>query len=353
MNKTSTPHQRPSLQTQLLKYLLRISSVRDSVRRVLLGLCVLIFILFEWHIIPPDAITHEGLGRQIILSLLVVFGAFVVELLFDTRQSIEKASHDVSGLVQTADGVSNDLKVLHQTVRGVSKNVSRLKQNVSSDLQDLLRCIENLSQALRDVRPEDRLIVKHLGLNMEQAWSYLRKDILGQKMVKKIELRLLMLPNDAAEIIRHSNHPVPADVVRWCMTVKEKIQTIEESLKTDRQRLGDDRRVQVIIKQYRTLPIFHGFSISGPFEACCLSVCRWKRSEVFPGNWEYDWGEFSYHTIWGNAADESAADLAAIFDAHFEYLWATSGEPVVSFKSDDLPSLRVELIRGKKDAEDL
>src|SRR5437016_81391 len=98
-------------------------TIRETGRRILLWLCVIVFVLFEWHIVPPELVSHEGLPRQIILSALVVLGAGIVELLFDTRVAVRRVSNDVKQLTENASTKLNSLQGCLADLSGVLNTV--------------------------------------------------------------------------------------------------------------------------------------------------------------------------------------------------------------------------------------
>ena len=70
----------------------------------------------------------------------------------------------------------------------------------------------------------------HLALNLEQSWDYIKKHFLEHRNLTDVEVYLLMLPQDPAELQSPSPHPVPATVEKWCKAVERKLNEIEQSL---------------------------------------------------------------------------------------------------------------------------
>jgi hypothetical protein len=299
MKETPTPSS-PSLAVSLEELS---SSILDRIKRPLLAICVAGFLLIEWHILPPEWLFHEGKARQIMLSILTLLGGVMVYVIFDTQEAVETVSRNVASLRESFKGTLN-----------------------------LMTSMEDLSRELNSVRPNEKIVMCHLALNLEQSWDYIEEHFLQHKNLKDVEVYLLMLPKDARELESASPHPVPDEVERWCKTVEGKVTTIERSLEKLRPALEKDRKkLKVLIKHYRTVPIVHGYSCMGRSRYYYFTFCRWVPSDIKPKQWPYQWGEHDYHKFIGDPDDLAFGDLAKVFDGQFHFLWATSGDPSVNF----------------------
>lgn len=279
------------------------SSVLDRAKRALLVFCVVGFLLIEWHILPAEWIWHGGRPRQIILTILVLLAAVIIFVIFETREAVEAVSRNVANLRQAFKGTLN-----------------------------LVASMEDLSRELNSVKPNEKIIMCHLALNLEQSWDYIKRHFLEHRNLQDMEVYLLMLPKDPKELQSNSPYPVPAEVERWCMSVEAKLKAIERSLNELKPVLQRDRKkLKVLIKHYRMVPIVHGYSATGRFRYYYFSFCRWVRGDGDPKYWTYEWGEDDYHKFVGDPNDLAFGDLAKVFDGHFYYLWATSGDPSVEF----------------------
>jgi biopolymer transport protein ExbB/TolQ len=299
MKETPAPSS-PSLAVSLEKLS---SSILDRIKRPLLAICVAGFLLIEWHLLPGEWLFHEGKARQIMLSILTLLGGVMVYVIFDTQKAVE----------------------------AVSRNIASLRQSFKGTL-NLLSSMEDLSRELNSVKPNEKIVMCHLALNLEQSWDYIRRHFLEHKNLKDIEVYLLMLPKDPKELQSASPHPVPEEVERWSKSVEAKVKAIERSLNELKPFLERDRRkLKVLIKHYRMVPMVHGYSASGHLRYYYFSFCRWVRSDEEPKYWTYDWGEDDYHKFIGDPNDLAFGDLAKVFDGQFHFLWATSGDPSVNF----------------------
>ena len=280
------------------------SSILDRAKRALLILCVLGFLLIEWHIVPAEWAFHEGKPRQIILSVLVLLAAIIIFVIFETHETIEKVWQNVAGRVPSSDRALN----LMDSMKDLSKELDRVKRH-------------------------EKIVMCHLALNLEQSWDYTIQHFLEHKNLKDMEVYLLMLPKDAGELEVNPNHPVPHDVATWCKTVEGRLKVIDSTLKGLRPALErDKKKLKVLIKHYRTLPMIHGYSAAGRSKRYYVAFCRWLRNdETSPQFWRYDWGENNYHKIVTDIAEPNTQDLGNIFDGHFAYLWATSDAPSIEF----------------------
>lgn len=298
----------PDLWTKLRKTRDTWRSIRNVGRRVLVWLFVALFIVFEWNLLPAEWLLKPGLPQQIALSLLVLLAASLVELLIDTRNSVEQVSEEVDSLVADSDIRTYGL---HETAR-------------------------ELAEHLETLRNDEHIIMEHLGLNLEQSWDYLRDYFLEMPNLKHVTLRLLMLPSSSADIKMHPRHPVPNDIKIWCKSTGQRIAQIDQFLRSEQDKLMQKgRELRVTIKQYRTVPVVHGYSVAiGDSKLYYVSFCRWRPSGSEPQHWPYDWGENCYHRITSGTSEKAIRDLASIFDGHFQYLWQSSGSPVLDFPGE-------------------
>lgn len=272
-------------------------------KKILLGICVIGFVLIEWNILQPEWIWEGQRPRQIILSILVLLATVIILIIFETNDAVS----------------------------GVSRNIASLRQTFKGNL-NLVGAMEDLSRELKSVKPGEKIIMCHLALNLEQSWNYLKRHFLEHRNLRDIEVYLLMLPKDHRELKSNSQHPVPTEVENWCGTVEKKIKAIERDLNDLKPVLGrEGRKLKVLIKHYRMVPIVHGYSVFGHFRYSYFSLCRWVRGDGAPKDWAYDWGEDDYHKFVGDPNDLPFGDLAKFFEGHFHYLWATSGKPSVQF----------------------
>ena len=285
------------------------SSILDRAKQPLLIFCVVGFLLIEWHLIPAEWAWHEGRPRQIVLSVLVLLIAVIIFVIFET----------------------------HEAVDAVSRAVANLRQSLKGTL-NLLSSMEDLSRELDSVKPNEKIIMCHLALNLEQSWHYIKRQFLEHRNLNDIEVYLLMLPKDPKELQSNSPHPVPDEVERWCYSVEAKLKAITRELDELKPVLEKQRKkLKVIIKHYRVVPIVHGYSAAGRLKYYYFSFCRWVPGGGEPKYWTYEWGEDTYHKFVGDPKYLAFGDLTEVFDGHFHYLWATSGDPSVEFYSGTEP----------------
>jgi hypothetical protein len=266
-----------------------LSSTRLKARRFILWLFVVLFILFEWHLIPLEWLEHDGRLRPIITSILVVLSGGVVELLFDTRRAVGR----------------------------LSKEFKAVSSGFSTPLRPLRECTRDLHEKLDAIKPGERVLIDHFGLDMQHAWDFVKRDILSHPKLKDVEIRILMLTDDSKKL-----GAVPVEVRHWCSNVPNSLAAIKTSLENEELAISrEQKRLKIEVKQYCVLPTIHGFSVSQPIKIRYISFCRWKGQE-------YIWGEDSYRTI-GDTTDPTLNNEADIFEGNFEYLWST-GAPVLS-----------------------
>ena len=263
--------------------------IEEKSRLALLGLLALFVLLFEWHLIPVEWVEGDGRIKQVVVTVLVVMAAGIIKVIFDTREAVDK----------------------------LSETVKEISQGFSMALKPLRECTQDLSNRLGSVQPGDKVIIDHLGLDMNHAWDYVRQFILKHPQLRDVELRVLMLTGDAEKL----GSVIPNEVQDWCLRISSSLKKIQTSL-TNESLSGqwEGKRLKVEVKQYNVLPTVHGFSVRQPFKVQYISFCRWKDSE-------YVWGEDSYRTI-VDLADSVLKDESDLFEGNFEYLWSI-GETVL------------------------
>lgn len=284
------------------------SYIPKIIRYILLSLTILGIILFEGHMIQPDDLLKEGIGRKFMTFYLILLVISVVTIFHDTRKSAEKLSERVGKLIEP-----------------------------SEKLYDLKHCTEDLARRLSRLRPHQQVIMRHIGLNLEQSWKYFEQEFFRVMNRKQVELYILSLTDDASKITANQK-PAPIDIARWCGNTAPMIRTIRTYLNTHQKYMVEHGlNVTAEIKQYSMLPIIHGFSVSGAFNAHYISICRWPTDQPgAPEEWLYEWGEDCYRMLTSENQIPEVKDLAEVFDGYFQYLWETSGSPVFpTFKSHE------------------
>jgi hypothetical protein len=284
------------------------SYIPKAIRYILLSLTILGIILFEGHMLQPDDLLKEGIGRKFMTFYLILLVISVVTSIHDTRKSAEKLSERVGKLIEPSE------KLYH--------------------LKD---CTEDLARRLSRLRPNQRVVMKHIGLSLEQSWGYFEQEFFRVMNRKQVELYILSLTGDSRKITANKR-PAPINIARWCGSTPLMLSTIRTYLNTHKQRMIENNlNVTAEIKQYSMLPIIHGFSVSGAFNAHYISICRWTPEQPgAPEEWIYEWGEDCYRMLTSEIQIPEVKDLAEVFDGYFQYLWETSGEPVFpTFKSHE------------------
>lgn len=206
----------------------------------------------------------------------------------------------------------------------VARSVDRLKERLEGFLEEsalqlhsLADCQEDLKTELGKVEPRQKILLHHLGLDMDRAWLRIEEALEGLQVRRRLELCLLMITDRAELLGQHA----PEEVKKLCVNVPRSLEKIGESV----ERIGPQLAARGIelhltVKLYREVPTIHGFSVEEPFRVRYFSFCRWQGRE----GKRFDWGGQRYRRIAGEPSDPSVADLADMFDGAFAHLWHTS-----------------------------
>lgn len=206
----------------------------------------------------------------------------------------------------------------------VSRSVDRLKRRLEGFLEEsslqlysLADCQENLKIELGKVQPGQKILLHHLGLDMDRAWLRIEEALEGLQVRRPLELQLLMITDRAELLGQHASE----EIKKLCRNVPGSLEKIGKSVERIGPQLeGRGIELRVTVKLYREVPTIHGFSVEEPFRTRYFSFCRWQGRE----GKSFDWGDRRYRIIAGEPSDPSVADLADMFDGAFAHLWHTS-----------------------------
>lgn len=143
--------------------------------------------------------------------------------------------------------------------------------------------------------------------------------MLNQTTLTDIELYIAMLSSDLEQLCAS----VPKEVVYWCRNVRTSLERIRDSIP---ELESQGKLSKLVVKQYTTIPVCHGFAMVKPFSISYFSLCRWTTPT------HYDWGEDKYWKIRGDVVDPTLKDMKAIFSGMFQYIWHSSGDPVIEWQ---------------------
>jgi hypothetical protein len=271
-------------------------SIKEHGKRVLLWVLVVAVFIFEWHLLDLVHLEHyDELLKRIIITILIILGAGVIEVIFSTRESLDRLSKDVQNKVAT------------------------------NRLRSLTDCAKHLSEKLDEVEPKEKVVIDHFGLDMVHAWAYLRDDVLNHPNLKDndVEIRILILsPYLAERWEKDVGADIPDEIATWFSGAKKSLETIKKeaaeiitSSSKDKKK-NKNPRIKIQVKSYNVLPTVHGISIRQPIKVRYISFCRWK-------GLRYDWGEHDYRTI-TDLSDPVLKAEADMFQGNFNYLWSKS-----------------------------
>jgi hypothetical protein len=219
--------------------------------------------------------------------------------------------------------VETQLSDLSSRVSSLTSRVDSLLHGMSAELQNVVDAQVDLEGSLSAIKPGEKVVIDHIGLDMSIAWNFTSKLIQKAKGVD-LEYRLLMLTDDPDRL---GTKPHP-EIVEMCATSADSLRKIKAWIQAHQSDLlAPGRACKIEIRRYSEMPWVHGFEVSQPFCRRYVSFFRWKEEE--PAS--LDWGAINYHILPDVPENHSMRDLAEIFDRQFEHLWATASESVLLF----------------------
>jgi hypothetical protein len=242
------------------------------------------------------------------------------------------------GLEKEVDGKTGKMSDAAERIEATQSNINGAVRQLSTDVELMRRTLHRsgklwtLEQAIEDLRslvekagPAKTLTIKHLGLNMSNAWDELCPMLKEFVRDRPVVLDLLILGKGAAGGVVPPDGNVaalPEDVEHWLESGDKKRAQIEQVLREIEQAVrAEGGSLTARVRSYRDLPVVHGIRIKGPFDAAYLSICRWDEKEPDP----FWWGGKYYHRVQSTDSDEQK-DLMKILDGYFERWWAMNAK---------------------------
>lgn len=194
---------------------------------------------------------------------------------------------------------------------GVNQNVAVLP--VAPGVHTIWKYLEELiSQARRDSASESAL-VKHLALDMGDAWDLLRDGIVKDENVRDVTWRCLM--TDPESVTMH-------EAKAWSSSVDQQkarsaIAAIQDTL-SDKILAGQlsIRKLAMEVRAYREIPVMHGFLVQD--QALLWSMCdispEGKLEATRTPYFRFKLGERAY-----------SSHVVNSFEHWFDYHWKTAG----------------------------
>lgn len=181
-----------------------------------------------------------------------------------------------------------------------------------------------LDEALADLKsrverlPKGEVVtIRHLGLDLTNAWREVRPTL--EKLSKRLQInyRLLMLGGAGKEA-----SSLPPEVQRWIELGTLQRQRTERDLARIASAAAPPGKLQPQkIRTYCELPVVHGFSVEGPVSVAYIALSRWIGDDCD----EFDWGVDCYHRVLDKSPGNER-DLLDVFGCYFEHWWRIAPE---------------------------
>lgn len=206
-----------------------------------------------------------------------------------------------------------------KAVNELEMKVDGLIENSAPQLLPLYICQKDFRDKLSEIKPGNKIVIRHLGLDMSQAWSRIMQ-MLDQTKLSKIEIYILLITCDSKAL----GENIPKEATYWCANAEKSLERMKDSL----EKIKNQGKVsKLVVKQYTEVPTCHGFALVEPFKISYFSFCRWE------SNSHYSWGEEKYWKISGDAIDPKLNDMNDIFTGMFQHLWHSSADPVLEWEA--------------------
>ena len=214
-------------------------------------------------------------------------------------------------LVELYKRLRNRLAAQENEVRLLRDTLHR-----GSELFRLDQAMDDLKQRLERLRDGEAVTIRHLGLDLTNAWRE-AKPVVKLSDRLRIDYRLLMLGGDAATV-----PGLPIEVKHWIDLAADQRGRTQRDLTKMKREAKPPGSLEPKIRSYCDLPVVHGFSIEGPVSVAYIALSRWTGHDLD----EFDWGVDRYHRVL-DARPATARDLLNLFEAYFEHWWRIAPEP--------------------------
>lgn len=204
---------------------------------------------------------------------------------------------------------------------------AKITNAVIPKLYSLEECLNDLTERVYGLTRRDEMTVRHIGLDMHDAWHKLEAMLLDPRLQMNINYQLLVITSQSAKL-----GEVDEEIMRWCDYVgAHALPKIKRDVPLFGKTYSEaGRRLQFAVKEYVYSPFLHGFQVQGPIDICYMAICRWKSKG---DSFEFDWGDRTYFRLIKQNADPIQGELYRVFASTFERHWGTN--PVASFQTDN------------------
>jgi len=221
----------------------------------------------------------------------------------------------ISGLILFS---SEQLLESDRQIRKQATAIESTIENASLKLYELHDCVEDFDEMLDSIRPGEKVVMQHLGLDLTQAWQHFERLLRIHPNLTDVNYQLLILTDDTDKILGASE-----EVKRWSKSMTGILDTIKKEVDLIIKELGgpgQGRKLKFEVRKYCALPVVHGFRIVSPMKRCYMAICRWGGLDYQ----KYEWGGTQYHRIIGDPSDISdiiSRDMLMIYNGYFNHLW--------------------------------
>ena len=237
-------------------------------------------------------------------AVVIACGTAFLISVFERMVRIGAGTDDIARVQQSLS------ERVTRTGEGVDA-ILRVQNQWRQPLLSLPQCMKDLDTRLQSARGANRVVIRHLGLDMSSAWDELKKAI-NSCDAKTIHCDVLIMTDDPTRL----GPDAPDDMKAWCESVPSSIKKIGQDTAT----LGtvfskSNRSLTLTLRKYSGTPRIHGFTLTEPFERGYVSFASWGMGSTF------ELGGDDYFTFSMGSAAPADHRLRELLNGAFEQLW--------------------------------
>jgi hypothetical protein len=277
-----------------------IQSVRKGIAQfgLWIGFALLVgcFVLAELHLIDTPHVTI-----LVLAGLMVILSEQVHDVWHSLEAHQKEEDHELSKF-------NRQLSLLNERIGATI---------ASPQLSKFGDCMADLLKRIKEVKPNERLVIEHFGLDIYDAWDQMATALSTATNLRNITYRLIMMDGEPGEIPPDYDHGA-SGLEGWRAMAGHRYNHL---LDTSNLHVADFKnrgcKLEFTVRRYLEAPVLHGIRILEPASIAVsyVGMCRWKGNK-----WQVpDWGKDSYQIIDPASACETTRDLVQVFSSHFQH----------------------------------
>jgi hypothetical protein len=208
------------------------------------------FVKAIWH-----AVVNWGvrLGVAVVATLVILAHLHIVEephtLLLVVSALILFLSEQLRAAHEESD---RQIKSLKSEIDEQSTAIKSVIENASPKVYALHDCVSDFDATLHSIRPREKVVIEHLGLDLTQAWQYIEPQLLKHGNLTDVDYRLLILTDEMAKIANADE-----EVRSWSASASRTLDRIRKDVDVIINELGgpgQGKKIQFEVRKYWAIP---------------------------------------------------------------------------------------------------